>query len=385
MAVYYIQINVICMILLLGILSILTGKKNFLPAQRVAFRRLIILALLICISDMGAWMCQGKNFPVARGLTIVFNMIYFFSVTATCYAWLSYVNICLEKTAELKNRTARVLEAAPMWAMTLVMLLTPFTGFLFRINDQAMYERGPGIIVHWIVSWMYLMLATCKTLYAMKHTSSRLERETIRPMLWFIIMPAVAAIAQMVAYGMTTLQCGITLSILMIAFSMIRDQVSNDALTGLNNRRAFNNFMEEKLQRSVRRSYTIFFVDIDKFKSINDTYGHSTGDIALQRVATVLKKTCGSCNVPLFLCRYGGDEFVLTGTELKPEETAWVLDNILENLRELNETLPEEMRLTLSIGTAEGVCDTEPELEALLVKADNNMYADKQQRGVARR
>ena len=383
MEAYYIQVNVLCMILLLGVYTSLTGKNDFQPAKRVAYRRMILLALAMSVTDMGAWLCEGKDFPGAPWVTSVLNMVYYFSVTATCYAWLSYVDISLSKVNE-ERRKRRLLDALPFLAMTALILINPITGILFTVDENAVYDRNWGVIIHWVVSWMYLVVATGRTLYALKHTESRLEKESIRPMLWFIVMPIVAAITQMAAYGLTTLQCGITLSIVMIAFSMIREQVSSDSLTGLNNRRAFDNFMVEHLQKLPGRQYTIFFVDIDKFKSINDTYGHSTGDIALQRVATVLKQTCSTCGVSLFLCRYGGDEFVLVGANLKKEDTARVIDSMNTHLNSLNENLPQEMKLSLSIGTAEGPCNSEKEMESLIAIADQEMYVKKLKKGVAR-
>lgn len=91
-------------------------------------------------------------------------------------------------------------------------------------------------------------------------------------------------------------------------FQVVKNQAVTDALTGLYNRRYFNEFFENEVIRAKRmnQKFTIIGLDLDHLKKINDTYGHTIGDLAIKTVADVLKKNARSIDVA---ARMGGEEF----------------------------------------------------------------------------
>lgn len=109
---------------------------------------------------------------------------------------------------------------------------------------------------------------------------------------------------------------------------MIQDQqIYNDALTNLNNRRHLNHFLEERLSKaSPERPVTVYMIDINGFKSINDRFGHVEGDNALRFFADVFRDVGSRYNA--FIARYGGDEFslVLDSASVKPEAVVEALN-----------------------------------------------------------
>lgn len=126
-----------------------------------------------------------------------------------------------------------------------------------------------------------------------------------------------------------------------------------DTLTGINNRRFFEQRLHEEILRSLRTmdNLTCLFIDIDFFKKVNDTYGHQTGDHALKHVSDVLKNQLRSNDI---IARYGGEEFVVllpTASEIKGNEVA-------ERMRAALEASPVELptgkglHLTVSIGSS---------------------------------
>ncbi|MGB7743177.1 MAG: GGDEF domain-containing protein, partial [Terracidiphilus sp.] len=145
-----------------------------------------------------------------------------------------------------------------------------------------------------------------------------------------------------------------------------------DSLTGLFNRRA----IEEILSREMRRSAlageqtTVLMLDIDSFKNVNDSLGHSAGDEVIQRVSAVLRDRMRPSDV---LARYGGDEFVILSrdtTEAQAEEIAQRLIEEIATLRDL-----PGGRVTVSIGAAASrPGDT---VEHLLRRSDEAMYRSK--------
>lgn len=151
-----------------------------------------------------------------------------------------------------------------------------------------------------------------------------------------------------------------------------------DALTGLNNRRAFfqlGKLIEEQSRRT-GRSYSIIMLDIDHFKSVNDTYGHAVGDLSLQKVAQQIVEIARSADI---VGRIGGEEFAICLPETTIEES-----NVLaERLRSALSTLviplaAAQLKLTCSFGVACCMSHPEETLENVLMRADKALYQAKE-------
>lgn len=157
----------------------------------------------------------------------------------------------------------------------------------------------------------------------------------------------------------------------------IASLVSTDMLTGAINRRAFFE-QAAALQARARRhgqSMPLAMLDLDRFKSLNDTYGHAAGDLALQAFAA----TCRECLRPYDLfARIGGEEFAVLLVDTPPED-AWP---ILERLRQAVEEIALEVeeatiRFTVSLGLA--VLAPEANLDSVLGDADRALYRAKRE------
>lgn len=372
MPAYYIQINIFCALILVGVLFLLRRKKGVLPTRRLAFSFVLIAAIILCLSDIAAWLCDGKSFPGCRQLLELSNMVYYAAITWTCYAWLNYVDVRI-LGFRYGRRSRRLLFMLPVLIMTFFILINPFTHFCFEIDSENVYSRGDGIILHWIITWGYLFFATGLTVYKIRRTESKIERKQLRPMLWFVVCPALSAVIQMYFYGVTVTQCGITLSALLITYESLDEQISIDNLTGLNNRHALETYISERVHLP-GATFSVIICDIDKFKSINDTFGHVTGDFALKLVSNVLKDACGMSDARLFLCRYGGDEFIISGINMSEEDEAKLVTDIGNGLEELNGREKVRFNLSLSYGKAAGPCNSHEEFEKLIALADQSMY-----------
>lgn len=147
---------------------------------------------------------------------------------------------------------------------------------------------------------------------------------------------------------------------------------TTDKLTGLKNRRFFQEKLEEQidLYQGMGQLFSLLIVDIDHFKKINDTYGHQTGDQVLEKLAAILKAHARKEDIA---ARYGGEEFVL----ILPNADAAESQALAENLRGIIVHSHWEVgSLTVSIGIA---TVTENDSDATLIKnADQALYASKE-------
>jgi two-component system cell cycle response regulator len=158
-----------------------------------------------------------------------------------------------------------------------------------------------------------------------------------------------------------------------------------DALTGLNNRRFFDQRLGEEIMRALRHDQPLsaLFIDADYFKSINDQYGHAVGDRVLMELAKRLRRFVRLQDV---LARFGGEEFaiLLIGDDLPAAVN--VADRIREEVEQMAIPLNEEvLRMTVSIGVAElhSVARHLRDLgglgDALLQRADEAVYTAKRE------
>jgi len=129
---------------------------------------------------------------------------------------------------------------------------------------------------------------------------------------------------------------------------MISRQAYSDTLTGLPNRRALDERLEEEVQSARRNNYSfaVVMMDLDGFKDVNDTYGHSTGDEVLRLVFNQMARGVRNTD---FLARYGGDELTLILTQSDISSAKVVTEKIVEGMKKLKFTLPDKKKLKMSI------------------------------------
>lgn len=160
----------------------------------------------------------------------------------------------------------------------------------------------------------------------------------------------------------------------------LEHQAYHDILTGLPNRSALIAQLEQQLAFAQRNheKVAILFIDLDDFKKVNDTLGHTVGDELLQAVASRLRKTIRSSDV---ISRFGGDEFVIMLSHLHSLED--IESTCLQLLQSMKQNYPIGQRnisMSLSIGIATYPEDGES-VELLLQNADTAMYAAKNKGG----
>jgi diguanylate cyclase (GGDEF)-like protein len=152
-----------------------------------------------------------------------------------------------------------------------------------------------------------------------------------------------------------------------------------DALTGVNNRRFFDQRLSEEVSRAKRylAPLSCMFIDLDYFKKVNDKYGHQAGDAILKQVSNLLNQRLRQTDV---LARYGGEEFVILLPDTHLKDAAVIAEQIRKRIDDAEYPIPsgEKLKATLSIGvatmTSKGEIGTEKEL---LEMADQCVYAAK--------
>lgn len=164
----------------------------------------------------------------------------------------------------------------------------------------------------------------------------------------------------------------------------LKDQAERDELTGAYNRRFFNNYFEIEKDRCInsqnhnekkqRLDFAVAIIDIDNFKSINDTYGHLVGDQALKKVVTVIKNNVFTKDI---VSRYGGEEFAIIFTKTNPKGVIQAAEKIrqaVEN-KKIKTDIDQIISLTISTGIAIFSVDFDENTNLLKIADDRLLIA----------
>ncbi len=161
------------------------------------------------------------------------------------------------------------------------------------------------------------------------------------------------------------------------AFVQVEARAAHDRLTGVANRETLFTTLNSEIERATRHHkwLSLAFIDIDRFKPINDTYGHHTGDAVLREIAGLIRDNIRASDL---FGRYGGEEFMLILPETNPEDATVLAEHLRGLVMEHSmQVAPQQpLRVTISVGVA-GDVGSQLQADRLVDQADAAMYAAK--------
>lgn len=308
----------------------------------------------------------------------VVNAISIICISLGCYFWFRYVDDRLhQETAP--NRRYDIIAAIPLIVICSLDIISIFTGWIFIIDENNHYQSSDTLfIIPTTINFMYLLIPTIKAIGLAGKAKSKSQRNEYLSYLAYMIIPFACGVFEDTMPNVPLLALCIFMVILIFFLTIQSRQISTDALTGLNNRRWLNQFLEKKLPTAAADNPVILFMmDVNDFKSINDSFGHIEGDNALKSFATALRLTAARYNA--FIARYGGDEFCLV-TDMPHSDPVEIEQNIIDTLDTVRSTIAQTaMPYTLSVSIGCAVCDRpESRVEAFIARADDVLYENKQ-------
>ncbi|HEX8358762.1 MAG TPA: diguanylate cyclase [Longimicrobium sp.] len=162
-----------------------------------------------------------------------------------------------------------------------------------------------------------------------------------------------------------------------VANKRLRKLSITDGLTGLFNHRHVHELLRDEWERSLRSGEPVgvAMLDLDRFKSINDTYGHPTGDVVLYETARIISETAREIDM---VGRYGGEEFIAILPNTDEDAAAHFAERVREAVEaHLYRDEENEIRMTVSCGVASAPLEGTDSPEALLKMADEALYSAK--------
>lgn len=372
--VFYTEASLVCVIILAMIL-ITDRMFHTKQEKQIWFSRAIYAFILYFISDAcWATMLSGM-FPKIRFFAVLFNYTNYILLSLMGYGLFAFIAVS-GKMSFFNSIRNRRLCFIPVVVSVLFISIAYVTNPLFWINENnelnALYF--PLMIA---VPSLYLIAGFIFSVaYALR---SELREEKRRYLVIGSVPFGVMAFGmiQVVALNAPTFCFGCTIMWLWFYIQNTKALISVDDLTHLNNRGQINRYLEQ-IRYSEDSRVIILMIDIDRFKGINDRYGHAEGDRALVIVSDALRQTCAKINASVFLGRYGGDEFtIIIQNPIDEDHTERLITLLRNNLAEKRQENSLPYELDVSIGYDE-VTDGNDSVYACMNRADEKLYIDKQ-------
>lgn len=377
MLTFYVEVNLIAIILAAILIRQTVSRTSRGEFSNIVYLISLGILIVMCISDVAGLVSDGRSYPGAHFVVLAGNSIYLAASATITFTWMLFFQIRLKQVRTLVSWKI-ILFGLPLILFFASLIINLRYGFLFTVDANHTYLRGTNISFHWITEVIYVAAALVQLVFAIFRAKTNTKRKEYFSYLTYYLPALVGGLLQALDIGASTLQIGTAISSL-LAFLQFQDsQLIRDELTGLNNRRALHNYEESIINSGETAQLTIFMIDVDFFKHINDTYGHITGDEALIQIAQILKRSlAGLPGSRLILFRYAGDEFVLTGNRMDPKHIRLTIDKIHQEIEKANSSGVNPYKLSLSIGFATGACSSSDDFSSILQKADENMYQEK--------
>ena len=375
-AFLYLEINIVSFLLIAIILKKTTGLSQMVAQRNFAMS--IVAEMVFFASDTLFVMINTGYWSVGRFdgvIKLICKEIYFFSTAMMCFFWFIYFEF-LRDSKFVKIKKNIYILSSILWAMGFLLVFNLFTGILFYVDAKGDYHRGPLFILTYVLSYTYVLVAFIRTNLCLLDKSYTGSRRTLHLLSLFPIAPGLAGAFQFV-YPRMPVACGVLALTTLILYLAWMDQlISLDPLTGLNNRKQLNYYYEQWIKNKNEGDVlNVLMIDANKFKSINDNYGHIQGDGALKNIAESLRMGCKGMAKRANIARYGGDEFAVLFESNDAELPDKLKESINENLRMINERIGIPFELTVSIGYAS--TDGSITLKELIDTADEAMYEAK--------
>ncbi|MEA5040315.1 MAG: diguanylate cyclase [Clostridiaceae bacterium] len=366
----YIELNAFAFtFLFLCFTNIYQKSKKYLYDQKLFLVMAASNAVLLILDSL-QWLMDGRPGAALRVVLIVVSVAFSAMTPVACFLWSIYADyqICRNE-AHLKKLFLPM--SVPLLINLILSVLSAFYGLIFVIDQNNIYHRGPLFYLMTAICYFYLFYS----LVFIIHKRKTVEHKVYVALLLFALPPFVGGIIQALIYGVSIVWDCMTISMFIIFINIQNSQLHTDSLTGLYNRRQFDNYMQECLRDCNEGiKFGLIMADLDSFKKINDSWGHVAGDTALMEAGKILKESFRKEDI---ICRYGGDEFVIALKVSGKIELSKMVERLKKNIDDFNKSSELPYSINFSVGFDILDYKSNMSIQQFIKHIDALMYEDK--------
>ncbi len=338
--------------------------------QNKLYKGILLITILMLAVDILSRF-DGRPGTVYPIINHIGNFIIFLLNPVISSLWLLYVH------DQIFHNKAKIIKLCfallAVNAVNIVLLLlTQRFGWYYYIDSDNIYHRGT---LYWIAAAMTAALVIVAFILTIINRE-KINKKHFFSLLFFGIPPFICLVLQILFYGLSIVLNGIVLSLLIVSLNIQNYSIYTDYLTGAYNRKKLENYLRQKIGTSTaEKTFSAIMLDLNNFKSINDTFGHDMGDNALQ----VTVKLLGSClRSNDLVARFGGDEFFIVLDISDKARLEEVVARIRNCIDKYNKTSDRPYKLSFSMGYAVYDYNSNMNTEEFQKQIDKLMYDNKQ-------
>lgn len=376
---FYIEANVVC-IVIFGMMLIRELHTVGRQAKQIAFLNLVMSHICYFISDI-FWVLVVKNvLPNTHLSASVVNASNAVILAFICCFWFIYVEFAQgEEYIAVRKKRILVMIPAIVSSVVMVCMFVFAPALVLNENNEVTDLYNVAFL---LVPDSYIVVSGIRAFIRALRKENYAVRTQYLACAVYPLLITVFGLLQTVLDGAPVFCFGCTIMMLYVYILSLNDQVSLDELTRLNNRTQLKKYISSEAAKQIsdKTGRYVLMIDLNKFKMINDQFGHLEGDYALKRTADALKSACADNVYKTFIARYGGDEFIIIAKTDSEEMIKKLCTDIKATLIKLNDEAGAKYDLTASIGYSHysGGID---EFQSAMSEADEALYKDKKAAG----
>lgn len=345
-------------------------RKNLVDDR--LFWLMCYMTIALCVVETVSFLLDGVEVYGMRVLLLLLNSVLFILNGMFGLIWVMYVHYKLfEDLNRLKKQLVWL--SVPAVLNCLLCILNVFFGIIFVITRENIYQRTPFVWLAYLAPYSYLLYSVVLVLMNQR----RVGKYLFLPVLVFLVPVFAGSMLQMLFYGIALIWVFVAFGLTALYINLQNEISLLDSLTKLYNREYFHRYMNYLKQKPVSgKMVSGILIDVDSFKMINDTYGHSEGDVALREVAKILLSVITGND---FAARYGGDEFIVISAVTREQEIMELMQEIRRRTEEWNSRQNRPYQLAFSMGASIYRPGTDT-VDSFLRRMDEQMYLEKKKR-----
>lgn len=354
------------------ILVNLNRRKKYRTVQDRTFAALLNFVGFLLVFDCLSYLSAG-DFPHAFELQQIGDFVTYACDPFSYFLGVAYITSWIQFEKPKRIRPFFIIAFAYAVFNFVMMLINTFggTGWYYYFVGTT-YHRGPLFMVRMVFGALYCVALS---IYAFAYRK-RIAQPGRKYVVAFPLIVMAGGVMQAFVPGASYEYAATLIACLLLFINVQNHNIYVDYLTGLLNRRGIDQKLADRMWSAERGKHFItYMVDMDRFKDINDDFGHNAGDEALQEMAAALLTVFNSKGD---VGRYGGDEFLIVTDEENDAAIAKNIQTIQDALENSQKRRSVPYQLNFSVGYARYDAKVFPDSNAYFKYIDECMYAQKE-------
>ncbi len=361
--------NGIGLVIIAALMLNVRGKYDKKKQEHFIFTLMLMINVVQCIIEPCTILIDQEQFRGAIQLATLLNALLYMNNIIFAMIWVAYADLRLRGRNHETNHKYHLI-FIPGILIVIGAIVNLFTPVFFEITAENVYRRvEPFVYIPYVVTYFYLIWGT----FAAYIIRRKKDQYVFLPAFTFLFPVCLASIIQLWLEGISLLWVGAAIGLMSAYMSLQDERAAVDPLSGVFTRHYMNQYLHAQCNKKTPTNQRIsgIMLDIDKFKMINDQFGHLTGDEVIRKVGALLKRAVNGRGI---IFRYAGDEFVVILINRSKEELSHLTATIQAEMEKVNQE-GNSYTLACSLGYATYVPGEKARY--FLKRMDDAMYANK--------